>query len=155
MKVPKWLRQEIAEQGAAVVHGTASHDAAVTTLTDRALAKDPDWVRRLVADCVAKALQVWTSRHGTPVEDGDQLELFPDLPAHIEIAPGRFVAQASMTRQDWTAAIRQARTKADNAAGHADRVEAIAQKVLPLLTADDLTTGEVWPPAAATGTGPI
>lgn len=143
MKLPKRIRQDVADQGAVVLAGRGQRDEAVSILVRRTLDREPVFVRDVLALVLGRVLDRWLVRHAAPAAEGAQLGLFPDLPRLLEVAPGRFVDQAAMTRRDWDAARVQARTKAANAAGFADAVERAWEQVAPLLTDDALTTGEV------------
>lgn len=162
MKSPQWFRELIASEGRRILQRTVTDEEAATEVTravfDRDDTDEPPFTHRIVADYVRRQLKTWLSghRHVAAGDDPDgQLDLFPDIPRKLEVAPGRFVDQAWMTRRDWSAAVKQAKTKASNAGGYADAIERIAEKVLPLLTDDELTTADVWRPgqAGAAGSG--
>lgn len=72
-----------------------------------------------------------------------QGELFAWLSAVLEVAPGRFVPQAAMTRSDWDKALRQAEVKKNNGTGHYDDIKRAYDMVVPLLTNPGMTTGDV------------
>lgn len=159
MKSPQWFRELLAGEGRRVLQRTVSNEEAAAELARAVLDKDdrddPPFTRRIVADYVRRQLKSWLSGRSLGTADGDpdgQLDLFPEIPRHLEVAPGRFVDQAAMTRRDWTAAIKQAKTKASNAGNFAGAIEQAAEKVLPLLTDDTLTTADVWQPGQASGT---
>ena len=160
MKSPQWFRELIASEGRRVLQRTVTDEEAATEITravfDKGDTDEPPFTHRIVADYVRRQLKTWLSGHRHIADDSDpdgQLDLFPEIPRRLEIAPGRFVDQAVMTRRDWTAAVKQAKTKASNAGAFADSIERIAEKVLPLLTSDELTTAEEWhAPGAGTGT---
>lgn len=159
MKPPQWFREQLATEGRQVLQHTITDEEAVVRLAKFALNKadedEPPFVHRVLADYVRRKLKNWLAQHRVAVEGepDDQLDLFPDIPRTLEVAPGRFVAQAFMTRRDWTAAVKQADTKASNASGHAEAIKRIADKVLPLLTDDEQTTAEVWKPGGAAESG--
>lgn len=149
MKLPQWFRELLADEGTKIVDGESTLDEAVVRLTKQILGNqddDPPFVHRLAADCARRQAEKWIRTHkraGASDADDGQGDLFPDLPRHLETAPGRFAAQAVMTGKDWDAALKQARTKASNAGGHYEAVKQAYDKVRPLLVTDDLTTADV------------
>lgn len=153
MKPPAWFREQLAGEGRRVLQRTVTDEEATVELTrtvlDRDDRDDPPFTHRIIADYIRRQLKHWLAGHrgvtASDDEDG-QLDLFPDIPRKLEVAPGRFVDQAFMTRKDWTAAVKQAKTKASNAGTYAESIERVAEKVLPLLTDDEVTTAEVWKP---------
>jgi hypothetical protein len=150
MKPPKWFRELLGKEGAKILKRESTDEDAIARLTKHILTnqdEDPPFSHRLIAEYAHRQLKMWISQHRQPApgaDDSGQLDLFPDIPHKVEIAPGRFVDQAFMTRKDWTAAVRQAETKASNAGGFAEAIKRIADKVLPLLINDELTTADVW-----------
>lgn len=155
MRAPRWFKQELADQGGLILERAVTEEQAADTLAGQILAKDERFARQLVADYVRKQLRTWISQHApaAALEDPDaQLDLFPEIPRRLEVAPGRFADQAVMNRHDWECALRQAKTKASNASGYADAIRQAYDKVRPLLTNDELTTADVWKPRGqATG----
>lgn len=149
MKSPKWFRELLAKEGTQILTRESTDEDAIARLTMCILDRqdeDPPFAHRLIAEHAGRQLKVWISQHqhAGATDDSGQLDLFPDIPRKVEVSPGRFVDQAFMTRRDWTAAVRQAETKASNAGGFAEAIKRIADKVLPLLTDDELTTADVW-----------
>lgn len=157
MKLSKWLREKIATHGGFVLEGRITEEQAISNVASELLTERKDEARDIIRDILGRHLRTWIRMHERPstsdAYDSGQLDLFPEIPRKVEVAPGRFVDQAFMTRKDWLAAIRQAETKASNAGGFAEAIKRIADKVLPLLTDDELTTADVWkqPGQAATG----
>jgi hypothetical protein len=150
VKEPSWLAEQIAVEGRRVLAGDVTEDEAVASLTEQLLAREPRYVRSLVIRAILKALRAWRDerRRAAEAAAAGQLLLFADLPEALEVAPGRFVAQRAMRRRDWTAALVQARTKAANAAGYVEKLEAAYGLVEHLLTDDELTTAEALGRAA-------
>lgn len=148
MKTPAWFREQIATHGGRILAEEATEQEAIQAVRERAWSTSPDFITHIFDEHTAKELRSWMSKRATAdaasVEIG-QTELFPDLPRVLEISPGRFVAQAVMTRKDWDRAAKQARTKAANADGYAEKVERARDQVVPLLTDDSMTTADVWP----------
>jgi hypothetical protein len=147
MKTPKWFKQHLATIGGRVLERESTEDQGADDLTDQIFDKGEGFARAIVREYARKQLKNWVTSHrrGTPVdEDTGQTDLFPQLPRNLEVAPGRFAAQAVMTRRDWDAALKQAETKANNAGGHYEAVKQVYDQVRPLLTSDELTTAEVW-----------
>lgn len=149
IKQPPWFRVELARVGRQVADGRMTEAEAVKTLVELVLAKDPEFTHLIVAaELLARLRHLKVVRKAAKNREAEQPALFPELPRRIETSPGRFADQAVMTRRDWWSAIKQARTKASNATGYADEIQAAADKVLPLLTDDELTTADVWAAAA-------
>ncbi|WP_084965289.1 hypothetical protein [Thermoactinospora rubra] len=148
MKTPLWLKEEIAAFGARILNEEITEEQAVQQIRLQSARDYPDHVYAVYDEYIGKALRAWmTKRAAADMAglDSAQLVLLPGLPLVLEISPGRFAAQAVMTKRDWEAARRQARTKADNATGYADRIDAAYDLVVPLLTTDDMTTADVLP----------
>jgi len=147
MRPPSWFKVHLAAIGGRVLEHAITEEQAAEDLTDQTFAREGGrFARDIVREYARKQIKNWLASHrvsGATTDDG-QTDLFPEIPRKLEVAPGRFVDQAFMTRRDWAAAVRQAETKASNANGHAEAVKRIADKVVPLLTSDDQTTGEVW-----------
>lgn len=155
MKLPKWLRAEIADLDIRIARGITNETGGLNALVAHCMTRaDQGFVRGLVEAAIRDGLR--ECRKGQPdavAADGDGqqvLDLFPglDLPRYLEVAPGRFVDVAEMTGPDWDAAVVQAETKERNAAGHAAKVRAARAKVRDLLTDDALTTAQVLGRAA-------
>lgn len=150
MKPPATYRQELAKVGALVLGGTATERVAAARLL-KAARKEKGFAARVLADYVDRSLKRWLDEHRAPsAEEAAGQLLFPglDLPRQLEVAPNRFKAIGDMTRADWQAARRQARTKADNAASYAGLLDEAWAKVEPLLTDDALTTAQALGRAA-------
>lgn len=148
MKTPHWFRQQIVAEGTRVNAQETSEEDAAVHLADQILAKDAPFARGIIIEFARKRLETWTASHkpttALAADDG-QMDLFPELPRRLEISPGRFAAQAVMTRHDWETALKQAQTKEGNASGYRERVERAHDAIVPLLTDDSMTTAEVWP----------
>lgn len=145
MKPPAKYRQELAAVGALVLGGTATEQAATARLL-KAARKEKGFAARVLEDYVGRSLKRWLDEHRAPsAEEASGQLLFPglDLPRHLEVSPNRFKSIGDMTRGDWLAACRQARTKADNATGYADLLDEAYARVEHLLTDDALTTAQV------------
>lgn len=150
MKPPAKYRQELATVGELVLGGTSTEEAATAQLL-KAARKEKGFAARVLADYVARSLKRWLDEHRAPSaqETAGQL-LFPglELPRQLEVSPNRFKPIGDLTRGDWVAARRQARTKADNATGYADLLDEAYERVEPLLTDDALTTAQALRRAA-------
>lgn len=143
MKVPDWVLAEFTQHSE---QGT-DRRIVVRQVADRLVTTDAGLVRRLADSFVRAEYDRWTRRQEAAASlldgDGQLVMVFPDVPAHLEVAPGRFAHQSVMTGPDWDAALRQAETKASNANGFADTVRRAYDRVRPLLTEDTLTTAQV------------
>jgi hypothetical protein len=152
MKPPQWFRELLAAEGTKILKEESTFDEAAAELAQQIIDNrddDPPFLHRLAADCARRQAVKWIRTHELPGASGGggQGDMFPDLPRNLETSPGRFAAQAVMTGRDWDAALRQAQTKASNAAGFADGVQRAYDKVRPLLTTDELTTADVLRPS--------
>ena len=147
MRAPKWFKESLAEEGARVLEREITDAKAAEALAEK-IVKDAGFTRDIVKDYGRRQLLAWAKQYRpyVAVEIGSQLDLFPELPRRLETSPGRFADQAVMTRRDWDAALKQAKTKADNVNGFFDSVQQAYNKVRPLLTSDILTTADVWKP---------
>ncbi|HEY9524004.1 MAG TPA: hypothetical protein VIR33_12255 [Thermopolyspora sp.] len=148
MKTPTWFREQIAAEGVRVNAGESSIDESSVHIAEQVAAKDSTLTKGIVIEFARKKLENWLASHrpsARRVENNGQLDLFPDLPRKLEISPGRFADQAVMTRHDWDAALKQAQTKAGNAAKYASAIEQAHDEIVPLLKNDTLTTADVWP----------
>lgn len=149
MKPPAKYRQELATVGELVLRGTTTQAAARARLLKTAR-REKGFAARVLADYVDRSLKRWLGDHGERPEEevAGQLLLGLDLPRQLEVSPNRFKPVGDMTRGDWAAARRQARTKADNAAGYADLLDRAWAAVEHLLTDDELTTAQALGRAA-------
>jgi len=142
VKIPPWFSARLADLGARVRGGEISDDRAVTTLS-RAVLADRPLMAVLAADFSGRELGRWLRRRGGP---DPQPALFTALPGALDVAPGTFRSQASMTRHDWAMHLRIAQNRRDNAIdgakAHFAEVLAAYQAVIPLLTSDEMTTAE-------------
>ena len=142
MKPPAWFTAQLADAGARVRRGEISDSRAVTALSRSVLASRP-LMAMLAADFARRELAGWLRRRGEP---GEQPALFPALPAVLDVAPGTFRAQASMTRHDWQMHLKIAENRRDNAIegakAHFAKVLAAYNEIMPLLASDEMTTAE-------------
>jgi hypothetical protein len=142
MKTPAWFSDRLAETGAKVGAGEITDSRAVTALSRSILASKP-LMAQLAADFARRELARWLRRRGRPC---DQAALFPALPAELDVAPGTFCTQGSMTRHDWEMHLKIAENRRDNAIDgaktHFASVLAAYDEVMPLLTTDTMTTSE-------------
>jgi hypothetical protein len=148
VKTPAWFRQQIATHGGQILTDSTTEDVSAQALAADVLTKDPAFAKAIIAEYARKKLEGWTSSHrpaSVSTGENGQTDLFPDLPRRLEVSPGRFAAQAVMTRHDWDTALKQAQTKEGNASGYRERVERAHDAIVPLLTDDSMTTAEVWP----------
>jgi hypothetical protein len=151
MRQPKWFKEALADKGTKILAREITDTDAVTDLRTLVLMRDGgSFSLAIIDDYLTRQCKVWTTRHqvgpALGEDDSGQLDLFPEIPRQLEVAPGRFVDQAWMTRKDWTAAVKQAKTKASNAGNYAESIERVAEKVLPLFADDEQTTADVWKP---------
>jgi hypothetical protein len=128
VNVPRAILVEIERVGRLILAGELSYDEAIDAL-EPLLDKDEHrlFVRYLNRRYLRKQIKAWMNSHlATAAEDdesGQGTLPYPDLPAHIEIAPGLFKHQNAMNDiKDWDAALVQAEVKAANASGHVERV---------------------------------
>jgi hypothetical protein len=142
LKTPTWFSAQLAEAGTRVRRGEVSDDRAVTALSRSVLASKP-LMGVLAADFARRELNRWLRRRGQP---GEQGALFPALPAELDVAPGAFRSQESMTRHDWMMHLKIAENRRENAIegakAHFASVLAAYDEVMPLLTTDTMTTAE-------------
>jgi hypothetical protein len=151
VKQPAWFTAELARTGRQVVAEDITRDAAAARLADLAfkqehrpflrnvihawmLAKVRAWVDSYLGSMTAEEIQATTGALPLPCLD---------LPALLEVRPGRFVHQGVLTREDLKAAVVQAETKASNAEGYAEKVRRLAAAALPLMADDTTTLAEV------------
>lgn len=148
MKTPSWFRERLADRGPLVLQEDITEEQAAAAIADLILSRDPVFAKAILAEYSRKKLEAWVASHrpaSSVLGSNGQTDLFPDLPRKVEVSPGRFAAQAVMTRHDWETAATQARTKANNADGFAEKIERARDLVVPLLTDDSMTTADVWP----------
>jgi hypothetical protein len=150
VKSPSWFSQAVARYGAEALANQITKEDAVREITATTRKLHSEHIGEVYIDHVTRELRAWMTRRAVAdaAREHDQLELFPGAPMVFELSPGRFAATAVMTRRDWDAALKQADTKARNADGHRDKVQRAHDLIVPLLTSDDLTTADVWPPIA-------
>ena len=151
MNVPGWFSTEIGRLGRQVIAEDISRQDAATQLEDIAfkrenriflhdivhtwmLARLGNWIKDYLASLSIEEIEAATGALPLP---------FPDLPALLEVRPGRFVHQNAVTRPDLKAAVIQADTKASNAAGFAEKVRRLAEAALPLMTDDTITLAAI------------
>jgi hypothetical protein len=142
LKTPAWFSARLAETGARVRASEISDNRAVTALSRSVLASRP-LMAMLATDFARRELARWLRRRGQP---GEQPARFPALPAELDVAPGTFRTQESMTRHDWQMHLKIAENRRDNAIdgakAHFASVLAAYNEVMPLLTTDTMTTAE-------------
>lgn len=138
MKVPKRLMQEIERVGRLILSGEMTYEDGIDAL-EPFLSKDEyrlftqDILRRYLRN----QIKSWIAGQLASAEEDErsgQVPLpFPDLPALIEISPATFRHQNALTLKDWDAAVVQAKNKADNAAGHLERIVRARDRAYELL----------------------
>jgi hypothetical protein len=142
MKTPAWFSAQLADAGTRVRRGELSDNRAITALSRSILASKP-LMATLAADYARRELASWLRRRDQP---GGQAALFPALPVELDVAPGTFRPQGSMTRHDWQMHLKIAENRRDNAIegakAHFASVLAAYDEVMPLLTTDTMTTAE-------------
>jgi hypothetical protein len=147
MKQPAWFTAELADAGRQVVAEAITRDAAAGRLADLAFKRENrPFLRHIVHTWMLAKVRTWVDNYLgslTAEEIRAATGALPlpcmDLPALLEVSPGRFVHQGALTRDDLRAAVVQAETKASNATGYAEKVRRLAAAALPLM-ADDMTT---------------
>lgn len=146
MKIPRAIKVEIERLGRLILNGEMSYEEALDAL-EPFLDKEE---YRLFASEVHRRflraqLKAWiVSQVAVAAEnerEGIQTLPFPDLPPLLEISVATYKHQNAMTIKDWDAAVVQARTKAENAAGYLERVERARDQALRILRGDQ-TFGE-------------
>lgn len=127
-QIPRAIAAEVERVSRLVLAGELSYDEAIDAL-EPLLDKEEHrlFLRDVKRRFLRNQIKAWIMGHlSTAVEDdesGQQPLPFPDLPPHIEIAPGLFKHQnAMMDIKDWNAALVMAETKAANSAGHLERI---------------------------------
>lgn len=139
---PSWFSARLADLGAQARRGEITDNRAVRLLA-RAVLANPPLLAVVVHDFADRELGRWHLRRGTP--DAEPA-LFPALPGALDVAPGRFVGQASMTRADWRNHLAIAQARRDNAIvganAHFAKVLAAYNEVMPLLATDSMTTAQ-------------
>lgn len=128
MKVPRSIAAEIERVARLILAGELSYEEGIDAL-EPFLDKEEnrlflqDVKRRFLRNQIKKWITSQLSTVAEDDENGQQPLPFPDLPPHIEIAPGLFKHQNVMNEiRDWDAALLQAETKAGNAAGYLERI---------------------------------
>jgi hypothetical protein len=139
---PAWFTTRLADLGAQARRGEITDNRAVRLLA-RAVLANPPLLAVVAHDFADRELGRWHLRRGAP--DAEPA-LFPALPGALDVAPGVFRSQASMTRRDWAMHLRMAEARRDNAIAGAKRhyaaVRAAYDTVMPLLASDTMTTAE-------------
>lgn len=148
MRVPQKVLVAIEQNARLILKGESSYEEALDALEVLVEKEEHRLFRSWMLRSKLRAmLKSWIASQVAVAADddvnGNQTLPFPDLPATLEIAVGRFVHQKCMTRHDWMATIVQYRTKAENAAGMAQRVERAAERALQLLTNDTQTLADI------------
>jgi hypothetical protein len=148
---PAWFSALLATLGTQARNGEITDDRA-TRLLARAVLADAPLLAVLAHDFAGRELGRWHCRRGGA---DAQPALFPALPGALDVAPGTFRSQASMTRHDWQMHLRIAEARRDNAIAGAEAhfadVLAVYNTVMPLLASATMTTAEALrhrPPAA-------
>lgn len=146
MKVPRAIMAEIERLGRLILEGEISYEEALDALEPfldkeeyRLLASEVH--RRFFRNQLKAWIQSQIAVAADDAESGQQPLPFPDLPALLEVSPGTFKHQNAMAVKDWNAAVRQAETKAANAAGYLERVLRARDRAVELLHGDE-TFGE-------------
>jgi hypothetical protein len=148
VKTPPWLAEEINEQGAAVLAGTASRGSADTVVI-ATVREHPEFLAELGAAFAVRLLAKWLTEH-TSGGDLFQAGMFPDLPATLAVAPKKRSGVADMTGPDLDKARNMLYARTENQiegtkkAALAERAafDGFYDKVRPRLT-DGKTVGAV------------
>jgi hypothetical protein len=127
MKVPRAIMFEIERLARLILEAELSYEDAIDAL-EPFLSKEEYrlFTQEIHRRFLRNQLKAWISAHLATLaddeENGQQPLPFPELPAHIEIAPATFRHQRAMSEDDWNAAVIQAEVKANNALGYVERV---------------------------------
>lgn len=150
MKIPAAIMLEIERLSRLIHEGEISYEEAIDALEPFLEKEEFRFLRRFVhrrflRNELSKCYASQIARIDEDDRTGTQPLPFPDLPATIEISPATFRHQNAMTLKDWDDAVRQAKNKADNAAGYLERILRAREQAAKMLKGDE-TLGE------ATGT---
>lgn len=141
MKVPRKIQTEIERNARLIVKGDQSWEEGLDAL-EPLLGKEEyrlflsEIIRRWCRNQMKAFIAGQIATAADDEENGQPQLPFPDLPAHLEIAPGTFKHQGAMAMKDWNAAVVQAETKALNATGFAERVRRARDRAGQLLAGD-------------------
>jgi hypothetical protein len=120
MKTPTEVEQKIAELGARVLNGESEADIGkegAVWLREHhplfTLVVIADWWRRRTWSRVRSRTRA-ALNNGNHEDAGPSLP-FPELPAHLEIAPGVTKHQSKMIRRDWDSTLAIYRSRRDRA----------------------------------------
>lgn len=144
MRAPTAFRVQVDKIGQRVLTGDASKEAAVDLLVWWAFANATDLVRAVFREWATARLTDWLKARSSETADqspGEQmiLGLFGAVPMRIEVGPTRFVNLLDANRGQLQAWRKQARVKADNVSGYAERVDKAVDWLVPQLTDDQMT----------------
>lgn len=147
MKVPAAFREQVHKVGAKVLSGDTDRVLAVDLIERWAFKNSMALVHAVFRQFAKSALDGWLGRHSAELADEREhdpaeqlaLDIFGDVPLRIEIGIGRFADLVACRRPQIQAAIRQADVKAENAAGHKQRIHDLGARLLPLLPDDEIT----------------
>lgn len=145
MKAPTAFRVQVDKMGASVLAEETSQSNAVGVLVRWAFDHAPDLVRDVFREWAAARLNEWLGKRSA---EAGQLtadlqlvfDVFGDVPTRIEVGPNRFVNLLDATRIQLHAWQRQARVKANNVTGHAERVDKLVAWLDPQMVDDEMTT---------------
>jgi hypothetical protein len=149
MRTPTAFRVEVDKIGQRVLAGKTDQEAALDLLVRWASGDRPDLIpdlmRDVFRDWARGKLNEWLGKRskevGQPTADLQMMiELFGDVPTRIEVGPNRFVNLLDANRAQLHAWQRQARVKADNVTGYAERVDRLIAWLDPQLADDQMTT---------------
>jgi hypothetical protein len=153
VKQPAWFTAELGDTGRRVVAQVITRDAAAAHLAELAFRRENrPFLQSIVHTWMLAKVRAWADSYLGSMT-ADQIKAATgalplpcmDLPALLEVRPGRFVHQGALTREDLKAAVVQAETKASNATGYAEKVKRLAAAAIPLMANDETTLAEVAP----------
>lgn len=138
--IPAAVQNKVQELGQAILDGNKATASASAELAKYIQDGWADFAKEIVGDWSRRRLQSWKAA----VTDSGQIQIpFPDLPARLEIAPGKLAPQGGMTGPDWDNAKAIWRNRRDQAEIGWQTFERRYNQVRPLLTDPALTTTDV------------
>lgn len=148
IKKPQWLIERIAELGHDIREDRLSSGEAADELAEKILSEDRPLALAIMAEKCKSWIKSWTydkirDDFGESETHGQGMLPFPELPVHLEVAPGTFKHQRVMTAKDWDNADAIYRNRRDQMEVSYQRFHRIYERVRPLLVDETLTTDDV------------
>lgn len=148
IKKPQWLLERIAELGDDIRQDRLMSSEAADELSEKILAEDRPLALAIIAEKSKSWLKTWAYQK---IRDdfsenealGQQVLPFPELPAHLEIAPATFKHQRVMTGKDWDNAEAIWKNRRDQAEVSYQLFHRVYERIRPLLADETLTTEDV------------